>query len=81
MKESLMGPMVEGYSVGAWCPTPDGSGKPEAVAISFKVKVGDIVLRLKSPRAVDEMIQLLQEYRNEVWPGSEANDGQHRRKS
>lgn len=77
----LLGPMVEGYSVGAWCPTQDGSGKPEAVAISFNVaRIGDIVLRLKNPRAVDEMIRLLEEYKKEVWPDSEATDGQHRRK-
>lgn len=80
MQPSLMGPMVEGYSVGAWCPTSDGSGKPEAVGISFKLKMGDIVLRLKSVRAVDEMIALLEQYKHEVWPDATASDGQHRRK-
>ena len=64
-----MGPTVEGFSVGAWCPSPDGSGKPTAVAITMKVKsVGDLVMRIKTPERVDEIIKLLTLYKEEVWP-------------
>ena len=69
MTNPLMGPTVEGFSVGAWCPSPDGSGKPTAVAITMKVKsVGDLVMRIKTPERVDEIIKLLTLYKEEVWP-------------
>ena len=77
----LVGPMIEGYDVGAWCPSTDGTGKPTAVAFSLKVRgLGDMVVRLKSPRAVDELVALLQKYKGEVWPDA-ASDGQHRHSS
>lgn len=76
MGSPLMGPQLEGYTVGAWCPSTDGTGKPTAVALSLQVKgLGDLVLRLKSPRAVDEMVRLLLQYKGEVWPDN-APDGQ-----
>lgn len=74
----LKGPKLESFTIGSWCPTPDGSGKPTAVAISLDVAgVGDIVVRLKSPERVDEVIRQLLQYKNEVWPQS-VSDGQHR---
>lgn len=77
----LEGYNLEGYSVGSWCPTPDGSGKPTAVAISLRVKgMGDLVVRLKSPKSVDEMVRLLLQYKQEVWP-KPVTDGQHRHSS
>lgn len=64
----LVGPMVEGVTVAEWCPTPDGSGKPTAVAIVFNCReVGDVVLRLGSRRAVDEMIDALVERGDSVF--------------
>ena len=81
MTKPLLGPTLQGYSVGAWCPTPDGSGKPTAVAISMQVKgMGDLVMRLKSPESVDEIVQLLLQYKQEVWP-KPVTDGQHRHSS
>lgn len=81
MAEPLKGPNLEGFSVGAWCPTPDGTGKPTAVAITLQVKgLGDLVMRLKSPERVDEMVRLLLQYKQEVWP-KPATDGQHRHSS
>ena len=69
-KTELFGPMVEGFTVGEWCPTPDGSGPPQAVAIAFNVReLGDVVLRLKSKRAVDEMIASLAKSRDAVFGG------------
>lgn len=81
MSGPLKGPQLEGYSVGAWCPSLDGTGKPTAVAITLQVKgLGDLVMRLKSPERVDEMVRLLQQYKREVWP-TPTTDGQHRHAS
>ena len=45
----MFGPMVDGFTIAQWCPSPDGSGKPTAVAVVFNVReLGDIVMRLKS---------------------------------
>jgi hypothetical protein len=61
------------YGVASWCPTPDGSGPAEAVVMHLTLDVGgervELGLRLKSPRAVDELIALLERHRNDVWPG------------
>ena len=65
----LRGPDVEGISVGSWCPTPDGSGKPECVALSIDLKDGcTIVCRLKTPQTVDAIIQALLRHKRDVWP-------------
>jgi hypothetical protein len=69
----LIGPNLDSYTVGSWCPTPDGSGQPIAVAISFRVLLEpdghmDCVVRLKSPMAVDQMIQCLLRHKRDVWP-------------
>ncbi len=65
----LIGPTVKEFTVGSWCPTPDGSGAPEAVAVSILLNNGmDIVLRLKTPKSVDFMIQSLLRHKREVWP-------------
>ena len=80
MKKFLKGPMIEDFSIGSWCPTSDGTGTPTAVSITLKVKdLGDLVIRLKSPERVDEVIQLLRQYKQEVWP-QPLDDGQHRHK-
>lgn len=64
----LLGPMVDGFTVGQWCSSPDGSGPATAVAVIFNLQqVGDVMLRLKSRRAVDEMIAALEEHRNAVF--------------
>ena len=57
----------EGYTVGAWCPTPDGTGPVTQVHFILHASFGDIVIRLKSPDAADELISLLERYRKEVW--------------
>ena len=65
----LFGRTVKSFSVGEWCPTPDGSGKPEAVAISIKLMTGeDLVMRIKTPERVDEVIQMLLRHKRSVWP-------------
>lgn len=67
----LIGLNLIDYTVGEWCPTPDGTGEPTAVAISLQVEgLGDVVLRLKSPQRVDELIQMLLRHKRGVWPES-----------
>lgn len=67
-KVALLGPVVEGFTVGQWCQSRDGTGKPTAVAVVFNVRsLGDVVLRLHSRRAVDETIQALIEHRDAVF--------------
>lgn len=67
--EPLFGRTVKSFTVGSWCPTPDGSGKPEAVAIGIKLMTNeDLVLRIKTPQRVDEVIQMLLRHKREVWP-------------
>lgn len=76
----LLGPHVEdGVVVGQWCPTPDGSGPPVAVALIFNLPShGDIVMRLKSRRAVDEMIRQLEHHAAEVFGTTEPSMEQRR---
>lgn len=61
---------VEQYEVGAWCPTPDGTGKPEQVHVCYYLRGVDtpFVLRLKSGDAIEQFIELLTRYAIEVWP-------------
>jgi hypothetical protein len=65
---------IREYGVASWCPTPDGSEPAEAVDLHLTLARTDggelqLVLRLKSSRAVDELIALLERHRNDVWPG------------
>lgn len=65
----LLGPMVKGFAVGQWCESADGSGDPVAVAVVLNIaQLGDVVLRLHSRRAVNEMIDALIDQRDEVFP-------------
>ncbi len=70
---TLTGLSIESYTVGSWCPTPDGTGPATAVGLSLTV-VGlapvpvDLVMRLKTPAAVDNMIQSLLRHKRDVWP-------------
>lgn len=62
---------VDGIDVAEWHPLPDGNGKAEQVHVylHFKdPKMPTFVLRLKSARAVDELITALITHRNGVWP-------------
>ena len=54
----IIGIKVEGYSVGAWYPTPDQSGPPEAV--TFEMKLPDC-LRLVLVRPNGEQMPLDQD--------------------
>lgn len=67
--EPLFGRTVKSFTVGSWCPTPDGSGQPEAVALTIELMTDEhIVMRLKTPKAVDQTIQMLLRHKRDVWP-------------
>ena len=70
---------LEAYDVGQWCPTPDGTGPPEAVVLSIVPKVDTPIyvcgrraeavgLRLKSRKAINVLISILERHRDEVFP-------------
>lgn len=62
----------EGYQIIEWHPTQDGTGPATAVCLVLPVVIqgerGSLMLRLKSERAVNEMIEALEKHRNGVWP-------------
>ncbi len=70
----LTGLCINSYTVGDWCPTPDGTGPAEAVGLSLNLTLGDltfdVVMRLKTPAAVDTMIQSLLRHKRSVWPNA-----------
>lgn len=69
----LHGLAIESYTVGSWCPTSDGTVPATAVALSLHVVgqaegTADLVMRLKTPAAVDTLIQALLRHKRDVWP-------------
>lgn len=69
-KEPDMVVPVDEYFVGSWSPGPEGANTPPTqVHISFDFPdIATFVVRLKSRRAVDEMIATLIEHRDYTWP-------------
>jgi hypothetical protein len=64
-----MGVNVKEFKVVSWHPTPDASGPPTAVAIVITTEQhGDLVMRLKSARAVDDFIRALEHHKADVFP-------------
>lgn len=64
----LIGPDVESFTVGSWCSSLDGSGQPTAVGISVRIDGIDLVIRLKTPERVDQIVQALLRHKRDVWP-------------
>jgi hypothetical protein len=66
------GPHVLSYTVASWCASDDAPAT--AVALALKVEWRgdmppiDLVLRLKTPAAVDTLIQCLLRHKRHVWP-------------
>ena len=60
------------YHVAEWVPGDNGIGKPEAVALQFDLGRDldgvSFYIRLKSRRSVDQLVRLLTQYRDRVWP-------------
>jgi hypothetical protein len=58
-----------GYNVCSWRPGAPGSGPTTEVHILLPIAPGaKAIMRLKSARALDELVGVLLEYRREVWP-------------
>jgi len=67
----LIGPKIESFTVGSWCPTQDGNGPATAVAMTLKVSgLGDLVMRIKSPMELDRIVQMLLRHKRDFWPDS-----------
>jgi subtilisin-like proprotein convertase family protein len=65
----LAGVNISGFTVGSWVPNQFSMGKAVAVALAIHTDShGDLVLRLKTPKAVDDMIQMLLRHKRDVWP-------------
>lgn len=63
-------PLDPGYQVAEYHPLPNGQGKPTEIlfiASNQQLKIG-FIMRLKSARAVNELIAALRRHRNSVWP-------------
>jgi hypothetical protein len=58
-----------GYDVYSWSPCKAGEGVPSSqVHVHFAIRPGmTIVLRLKSARALDEIVAVLLQHRADVW--------------
>lgn len=68
-ERGLAGVTVESITVGSWVPNQDGTGKPVAVAMAITTnRYGDLVFRMKTPQAVDDIIQMLLRHKRDVWP-------------
>ena len=66
---------ADGYSVCQWSPDPTGKDGPTQVHVTVPLVLevgGDpllhMVIRMKSRRAIQEMIDVLAEHRDAVWP-------------
>jgi hypothetical protein len=58
----------EQLNVYSWCPTPDGSGPATQVHLHFGTPPGIVgVMRFKSPRTLDRIIDALIDHREDVW--------------
>lgn len=65
---------LEEYSVAEWCEQENGEGKPSQVHIvlPMPVPLREVLeafsIRLKSRRAIQELIDVLSKHRDSVWP-------------
>jgi hypothetical protein len=71
----LEGVKLIGYTVGAWCPDQAGAMPPQAVGLSLTIELEagqphvTATMRMRTPAAVDKLIEQLKRYKSEVWPG------------
>lgn len=71
----LIAPDV-GYEVASWRPGPPNSGPPTQVHLLVGLPIPEMkaVIRIKSARALDELVGILLGYRDEVWPSERKPD-------
>ncbi len=60
----------DGYDVYSWSPGKAGEGVPSTEVHVVLPVAGDlsVVLKLRSPRALDELVGALLQHRKDVWP-------------
>ncbi len=70
---------ADGYSVNQWSPDPTHKDGPTQVhlMVPLVLREGEgpllhMAIRMKSRRAIQEMIDVLAEHRDHVWPESKA---------
>jgi hypothetical protein len=58
-----------GFNVFSWCPAPTPTVPPTQVHLHLPPIGGDarIVIRFKSPRTIDKLIEALVQHREDVW--------------
>ena len=62
---------IDEYSLSQWCPTPDGTGPPEQLWLTLKLKGIDdmtLALRFKSRQAWDDLAAIGDSHADEIWP-------------
>lgn len=56
-----------GCDVASWCPTPDGTGPATQVHLVCSADQARFVVRLKSGKVCDSLIEALQKHRADVF--------------
>lgn len=73
---------VDEFGIGLWYPSPDGTGKPEAVQVNYETVLvvpgippqpATIIMRIKSAARLDQIVRDLLKYRKQVWPNEPVN--------
>jgi len=60
---------ARGVTVASWCPTPEPTVPPVAVALVLELDGRvDVGMLLRTPEAVEQLIAALRRHRLEVWP-------------
>ena len=65
--ETVFYEIPEAIHVLVWRPTPDGSGPPRQVHVTFGDKNAVFLVRFKGPKGLDSFIDHLTARREEVW--------------
>lgn len=63
---------LDTIGINEWHPERDGKGKPTQVHLALTPKNYPgvrLIMRLKSRRAIDDLIAALQKHADSVWPG------------
>lgn len=62
---------VDSITIANWCPSPDGTGRPQQVHVLLDIcglEEVSIAIRFKSRRGLDNFVADLLSHANDVWP-------------